>query len=276
MFSVAVIIFREVFEIALVVGILLVATKGMVGRRRWVSSGIALGALGSVALAFFTKTLSEGFGGTAQEVFNAVVLFAASLLIGWTVVWMRVYGRCMSQQMQQVGKAIACNEKPLHTLAIVAGLSTLREGSEAVLFTFGVLASGQKPTEVITGGVAGLLIGAAVGAVLYLGLIKIPPRRLFSVTSFLLVFLAAGMVSQGLQLLSSVGYVPELIPALWDSSSFLPESGIVGRTLHVLLGYAEKPSGIQAVGYLLTFMSIFFVSRRLQSRADKNINLKNK
>ncbi len=272
MFSVVIIIFREVVEIALVVGVLLAATKGMTGRRRWVSAGIALGTLGSVVLAFFTRSLSEGFGGRAQEVLNACVLFAAAVLIGWTVIWMRVHGRRMTEQIKQIGKAVAADEKPLHTLAVVAGLSTLREGSEAVLFTYGVLAAGQSVASVIAGFAVGIALGVLTGAALYLGLVKIPAKQLFSVTSILLVFLAAGMVSQGLAFLSSVGFVPELGTALWDTSSFLPEAGIVGRFLNVLIGYVEKPSGIQALGYFLTLAGILVVSGILEkSQSTKNV-----
>ncbi len=271
MFSIAVVIFREVFEISIIVSVLLAATRGMVGRRRWISSGIALGALGSVVLALFTEKLSGAMEGRAQEVFNACVLFAAAGMIAWTVIWMRVHGRHMADNLKRIGRAVAENEKPLHTLAVVAGLAALREGSEMVLFTFGFVASGQSAWQVTAGCVLGLLLGVFTGTALYLGLVKVSPKNLFSVTSFLLVFLAAGMVSQALLLLSSVGFVPEFGAAVWNTSSLLPENGIAGKFLHVLLGYCERPSGIQLAGYVLTLVLIFATGRALQ----KSYNFKN-
>ena len=272
MFSITVVVFREVFEIALIVGVLLAATKGTVGRRRWISSGVALGAAASAVLAYFTEGLSQAMEGKAQEVFNAAVLFVAAVMIAWTVVWMQAHGRRMTENLKRIGKEVAGNEKPLHTLAVVAGLAALREGSEMVLFIFGIVASGQSAWEVTAGCLFGLFLGVLTGAVLYLGLVKISPKNLFSVTSFLLVFLAAGMVSGGLFLLSSVGYVPELGAALWDTSALLPERGFAGRFLHVLLGYVEKPSGIQAVGYFLTLTLVFAAG----SLVGKSVLSKNK
>ena len=272
MFSITVVIFREVFEISLIVSVLLAATKGTVGRRRWISSGIAAGALGSVVLALFTEKLSQAMEGKAQEVFNASVLFIAAAMIAWTVIWMRVHGRRMTENLKRIGKAVVSNEKPLHTLAVVAGLAALRESSEMVLFTFGIVASGQSAWQVAAGCALGLFLGVLMGATLYLGLVKVSPKNLFSVTSFLLVFLAAGMVSQALSILSSVGYVPELGLAIWDTSAFLPERSIPGKFFHALLGYAEKPLGIQVLGYFFTLVFITVAGYA----AQKFTNQKNK
>ena len=268
MFSITVVIFREVFEISLIAGVLLAATRGTVGRRRWISWGIACGAAASVILAFFTESLSQAMEGTAQEVFNACILFIAAAMIAWTVIWMRVYGRRMTEDMRRIGKQVANNEKPLHTLAVVAGLAALREGSEMVLFTFGILTSGRNVWEAVAGCALGIFLGVLVGTVLYFGLVKVSPKHLFSVTSLLLVFLAAGMVAQALLFLSSVGYVPEWGAAIWDTSSLLPEKSAVGRFLHVLLGYAEKPSGIQLTGYFSTLILITATGSFLQKAAS--------
>jgi len=268
MLSITVIIFREMLEMALIVSVLLAATKGTIGRRRWIGGGVALGLLGSAVLAYFTEALSGAMEGKAQEVFNACVLFLASAMIAWTVIWMRVHGRQMTENLKRIGKAVAANEEPIHTLAVVAGLAALREGSEMVLFTFGTLASGQNVWQTAAGCALGILSGVLTAAVLYLGLIKISPKNIFFVTSVLLIFLAAGMVSQALSLLASVGLVPELNPVLWDTSAWLPENGVAGRFLHALLGYAEKPSGIQIAGYVLTLVIIVALSRGIQQRTS--------
>ena len=46
MLATAIIVFREVLEASLVVGIVLAASRGVPGRGLWVSSGIAGGVLG--------------------------------------------------------------------------------------------------------------------------------------------------------------------------------------------------------------------------------------
>ncbi len=68
------IVFREVFEAGLVVGIVMAVTSGVPGRTIWIAGGVAAGVLGACLVALFTGGLSELFGGSGQEVFNASIL----------------------------------------------------------------------------------------------------------------------------------------------------------------------------------------------------------
>src|SRR3546814_4807419 len=80
MLAAAVIVFREALEAALIVGIVLAATKGVIGSRRWVAGGIAAGILGAALVALFADRIGNAFGGNGQELFNAFVLGAAVLM----------------------------------------------------------------------------------------------------------------------------------------------------------------------------------------------------
>jgi len=262
MLSLSIIVFREILEIALVLGVLMAATGGVRFARRLMAGGIAAGILGSLALAYFAETISGALQGTGQEVFNATVLFVAAGLIGWTVVWMRRHGRMLARRFKEVGSAITRGESPLYSLAIVTLLATLREGSEIVLFTYGVLASGEDVTGVVIGSSIGLVLGALAGAVLYYGLIRISTRTLFSTTGWLLIFLAAGMVSQGAALLASAGILPEIVSPLWDTSGVLSESSGFGQLLHTLLGYSQRPSGLQFLVYLATVLGLVLLMKQ--------------
>jgi len=253
MLSTAIIVFREILEISLIIGVLLAATKGLTGRGRLVLAGLVAGILGSGIVAFFAETISNAAEGMGQELFNAFVLIAAAILIGWTVIWMRRYGRTLKQHFEKVGGAVISGEKPLYTLAIVVALSVLREGSEIVLFTYGVIAQGVNISAIIMGSMAGLISGTAVGVALYYGLIRISPRALFSVTGWMLVLLACGMISQALGLLQVSDFIPVFLPNVWDSSRILSEQSFLGGVLHVLVGYSSRPSIIQVIGYILTF-----------------------
>ena len=44
MFGSAVVVFREVLEAAMVLGIVLAASRGVAASRRWIAAGVALGA----------------------------------------------------------------------------------------------------------------------------------------------------------------------------------------------------------------------------------------
>ena len=94
--------------------------------------------------------------------------------------------------------AVASGRSSLAALAIVVGVATLREGAEVVLFLYGIAAAGDGGAGAMTlGGALGLAAGVAAGAGIYFGLVHIPMRHLFAVTSWLILLLAAGMASQG-------------------------------------------------------------------------------
>lgn len=257
MLSTAVIVFREVLEAALVVSIVLAATKGVPGRAWWVSAGLLGGVVGAAFIAAFADVVSAWASGMGQEVFNAGVMFVATIMLAWHSIWMGKHGREMAQQLSQVGRAVAAGSRPLTGLAIVVGVAVLREGSEAVLFLYGIAAGdpGQAP-QMIAGGALGVLGGVGLGAGMYAGLLQIPLQRLFSVTNALIVLLAAGMASQGTGFLVSAGWLPSWGDTVWDTSWLLKESSVVGKMLHTLVGYTARPAGIQIVAYVATLLVI--------------------
>ena len=95
-----------------------------------------------------------------------------------------------------------------------------------------------------------------IGTVVYFGLLAIPLRRLFGVTSWLIVLLAAGMAAQGAAFLMQANLLPPLGNQLWDTSAVLSERSPLGVLLHVLIGYSAQPAGIQVVFYLATLIVI--------------------
>ncbi|ABA52372.1 FTR1 family protein [Burkholderia pseudomallei] len=264
MLSTAVIVFREVLEAALVVSIVLAATKGVPGRAWWVSAGLLGGVVGAAFIAAFADVISAWASGMGQEVFNAGVMFVATIMLAWHSIWMGKHGREMAQQLSQVGRAVAAGSRPLTGLAIVVGVAVLREGSEAVLFLYGIAAGdpGQAP-QMIAGGALGVLGGVGLGAGMYAGLLQIPLQRLFSVTNALIVLLAAGMASQGTGFLVSAGWLPSWGDTVWDTSWLLKESSVVGKMLHTLVGYTARPAGIQIVAYVATLLVIVLLARRV-------------
>jgi high-affinity iron transporter len=106
------------------------------------------------------------------------------------------------------------------------------------------------------GGALGLASGVVAGAALYFGLVRIPLRHLFLVTSWLVLLLAAGMASQGAAFLLQADLLPPLGSTVWDSSFLLSDQSLPGRVLHTLIGYTAQPAGIQLVFYLTTLFLI--------------------
>jgi len=253
----AIIVFREVLEAALVVGIVLAASRGVAGRGLWVSSGIAAGVLGAALVAACASAIAAAVNGIGQELFNAAILFTAVAMLGWHNIWMNRHGRELAANAALLGKAVVGGSRPLYALALVVGIAVLREGSEIVLFLYGIaITSGASGLGMLAGGILGLAGGAAIGALIYFGLLAIPMRQLFTVTSWLILLLAAGMASQGAAFLMQANLLPSFGNDLWNTSSILSENSLIGRLLHVLIGYSAQPAGIQVVFYLATLLVI--------------------
>jgi high-affinity iron transporter len=253
----ALIVFREVLEAALVVGIVMAGSRGISGRGFWVASGILAGVAAACLVAAFAGTIASAAAGIGMELFNAGVLMAAVVMLGWHCVWMGRHGRDIARQMSQVSHAVAVGSRPLYALGLVVGLAVVREGSEVVLFLYGIAAGTAAGASALLGGsMLGLIAGAAVGFALYFGLLRIPTRHLFTVTTWMIVLLAAGMASQAAAFLAQAGLLPSLGRKIWDTSGILSERSHPGQILHTLIGYDASPSGIQLVFYATTLLLV--------------------
>ena len=261
MLGALIIVFREVIEAGLIVGIVMAATRGVAGRGRWINIGIAGGVGGAGIVAVFAGGISQAFEGAGQELFNASILGVAVVLLMWHNTWMARHGREIAATMYQVGAAVSHGAKPLTALAIVVGLAVLREGSEVVLFLYGIMASGTSGAALLVGGVLGIAAGAAFTALTYFGLLAIPSRYIFSVTSWLIALLAAGMASQSVQFLNNAGVVVAFDNTVWDTSWLLSEGSLIGKMLHALIGYTERPSELQLMVYIATLFAMFLLMR---------------
>jgi high-affinity iron transporter len=257
MLPTAIIVFREVLEAALIVGIVMAASRGAAGRDRWVAGGITAGILGALLVAVGAEAISAAASGIGQELFDAAVLFAAVCMLGWHNIWMSAHSRDLAAHAVRLGGAVRSGAEPLWALAFAVALAVLREGSETVLFLYGIALAAQGATlGMVIGGVAGLALGVAAGTAIYWGLVSIPMHLLFKVTSWLVLLLAAGLASQGAAFLLQADLVPPLGANLWDTSFLLSDHSLPGRVLHTLIGYTAQPAGIQLVFYLATLMII--------------------
>ena len=250
MLGAAVIVFREVIEAGLIIGIVLAVTRGVRGRGYWVGAGVLAALAGAGLLAIFAETIANAFEGSGQELFNAGVLGIAVIMLMWHNLWMASHGQEIAASMAAVGRKVTSGERPMTALALVVGLATLREGSEVVLFLYGIVAAGTSASSLVLGGALGLAAGAAFTALTYYGLLAIPTRHIFTVTTVLIALLAAGMAAQAAQFLDAAGLINVLGHRLWDSSAWLPQDSIIGRLLHTLVGYTDRPTELQLLAYL--------------------------
>ncbi|TAN08310.1 MAG: iron permease [Rhodanobacteraceae bacterium] len=266
MLGIALLVFREVLEAALIVTVVAAATRGVPHRRVFIGGGIALGVLGASVVALCMGFIEGSLGGIGQEVFEACVLLTAVVMIGWHVTWMSGHGKEMVKEMQRVTDSVKAGSSSVAVLLVVVALAVMREGSEIVLFLFGMAAGGAGKLGFIGGVPIGLACGVGLGFALYFGLLRIPIRYFFTATNWMLVVLASGLAASAAGYLLQANLLPAWGNQLWNTSWLLSDGSIVGQAVHILTGYVARPAGMQLVFWIVTFVALVTGMRLVSMR----------
>jgi len=257
MFAAALIVFRESLEAALIISIMAAATRGIPSRGRWILAGALGGLAGAALVASSMEAISNLASGMGQELFNAAVLTLAVGMLAWHNIWMSIHGREMAAQALNTAREINNGARERSVIFTVVAVAVLREGSETVLFLYGLASSGVDGLRTtISGGLGGLTAGLVVGGLLYAGLLRIPLRWFFSITGVLVLLLAASMASQAARFLIQADLLPSLGSPLWDTSHVLSQSTALGTLLHGLVGYDAQPAGMQVIFYVVVLIVV--------------------
>lgn len=255
MFGVAIIVFRETLEAALFVGIIAAATRGLSGRSRYLAAGVAAGVAGALALALGAERISAWADGIGQDLLNATILGVALTMLTWHCVWVSNQGQRAAADARALGTSFEKGQHKPWALLVVVALSVLREGAETVLFVAGY-ARGSGQTGMMAGAMAGVIGGTAVGLLIYIGLSRVPVKRMFAVTNSLILLLAASIASQLARALSQAGLINAWGQSLWDTSDWLRVDSPLGMVAHALAGYETQPTGLQLTFYLIALLGI--------------------
>jgi high-affinity iron transporter len=241
---------REGMEAALIVGITLGAARKLhrddLARPIWL--GVALAGGLSLAAGATLGWLGTGLEGPAQEAFEAITTLLAAAVLTWMVFWMQSQGRAVEIDLKAgVQRAAASGQRT--AVFWLAFFAVLREGLETALFlTAAALASGVSST--VVGGLLGLATAIGLAWALFTATLRLDVRRFFSLTSPLVLFLAAGLVAHGVHEFIELGWIPGLIDPVWNVNPFLNEGSIVGQLLRALFGYNGDPSLTEILAYL--------------------------
>ena len=270
MLGAAIIVFREAIEAGLIIGIAMAATRGVMGRGAYILGGVGGGLMGACCVALFAARLSAALDGNGQEYFNAAILLAAVVMLVWHNAWMASHGREMAAELRGVGAAVLRGDRKMLAMSLVCGAAVLREGSEVVLFLTGIAASGSLSTGELLGGVAaGLVGGAALAALIFVGLVAVPMRHFFSATASLITLLAAGLAAQAVNFLHQAGVISGFDTPLWDTSGVLAVNTLVGRMMQTLIGYTDQPDAAQLGAYVATLVVMWGAIKWARGGAER-------
>ena len=265
-----VITLREAFEAALILGIVysyLEKTGAQTGYR-FVTWGGAAGLGASVAMGLAVTYLSGPLLDAGPDIIAVTVIFAAVGLLTWHAWWMQQYARLIRGHVEQrIEEAQAANR--LWVVGLIAFTGVFREGVETVLFLWGVVAEAGAGNGwgSVVGGVAGVLAAAALGWAIFRGGRNVSLPRFFTVTTALIVLLAAGLFSNGVGRLQGLGALPASEP-VWNTAWLLSDKSVPGGFLSGLVGYRSQPSlpEVLAYGAYVAVVGVLLFGRRFGHR----------
>ncbi|OWY37420.1 FTR1 family iron permease [Xenophilus sp. AP218F] len=266
------IVWRESVEALLVVGILNAwMNQNPAGRagKPWLWAGVALGLVMAAGLAFALFAAGSMMAG-AQDYFQTAMVFIAAALIVQMVLWMREHGRTLKKELESGLSEKAASDN-WWGVTLLAAIAIAREGSETVVFLYGMLAeaSGAELTQMSLAGLAGLALAFATFYLLQLGGKVLSWRLFFRVTEIMLLLLGASLFLSGVEKLISMDVLPALIDPLWDSSALLDDMSPFGGVVASLTGYRAHPALTSLIAYAGFWLAIYalFQWRNLRQAA---------
>jgi high-affinity iron transporter len=266
MFGTVLIVFRETLEAALFVGIVAASTRGVIYRTHWLSVGVAAGAFGSVLMASAMGQISSWADGVGQDIVTICILSIALCMLAWHCIWVSPNSHQMVKDAKQIGTSTSQGDQTLWALAIAVALSVLREGAETVLFVSGlIVGSSESQGAVILSVAIGLTLGTLAGWLIYEGLGKVKPQRLFAVTNILILMLAGSLASQLARTATQADWISLFGEQAWDISALLPNDSAIGMVLHGVIGFDANPTQLQVLFYLGATSLIWIAARQMKS-----------
>jgi high-affinity iron transporter len=273
MLATLVIFLREGVEASMIVAILL-AYLNRTGQRRYFKD-VLLGVGGAVVLAaaggvIAYLTIRTYAGSRVQTIFETCTYLLAAAILTYMTFWMRSHARGLKSELQShVDTAMSRGART--GLALLAFQAVGREGLETVVFTLAIAFSTRHPGGLLLGAAIGLTIALAIAFVMYRLGHRINMGRFFMIVGTLLMVFAAGLLVDAVQNLQQLGWVPVAMRPLWHTGSILSEDSALGDIAHSFFGYAQSPTVLQAIVYVLYLGCVLFVffsvRRRFERRA---------
>ena len=249
MIALSLIVFREMMEICLIVSLVIFSAKEMKNLSRLILTGVALGIIGSIAIAFSLDNISEFASGMGQEIFNAALLFVTAAFIFTMLLY-------TSGHAAQIKNKITKKQNSFYGLLFIVAFTIFREGAEIVLLTYSHMMINNSLLSTIAGVTTGILTGVIFGILFYYGMAKISVSKMFTIVNWILIFFIAGLISQGFNFLIAADIISSSVETIWDSSAIISNNSFTGTFLNSMFGYISNPSTIYVTIYLTSLIII--------------------
>lgn len=266
---------REGLEISLVLAIL-ISYLVKSDRRRDVSAvwkGAGVASIGCLVVGIVIYALIGGLHGTANQIVEGCIALAAAAVLTWMIFWMRANARSLGSELRtKVDAATSAS-----ALLVIAFVATVREGLETVLFLLSAETGSSTGSEVVLGGVLGLVVAAVLGYVIYRGGNRLNLKHFFRITGVLLVLFAAGLVGKAFhEFREALGLESGwLIDPVWTIESGAWAEGTFYDFMKGFFGWHKETELVRLLAYLAYLVPVMYLfvkdpsSRRATSSNDE-------
>jgi len=303
-----IIMFREVLEASLIIGILYTYLKKSNNEDsiKMLWSGVGAAVFISIVASVLFQIIAGGFEGNASKIFEGIVMIVASIVLTTMIIWMAQNKNISEDLKNKAEESLSSGLKyGIFTLAFVA---VFREGVEIILFLYAI---GIKDGISVIPSIIGSLLGLFAGYAIFIQGVKIPLKKFFNVTSVFLIFVAAGMLTYGVHELESGGVIPyfggntkieedriiatrmngdskifeidkqkkakkwasriwNINPSKNDDGSYpaLHDKGAIGGLLKGFFGYNGDPSLIEFITWLLSMIGLNYLYQKIGRKEE--------
>ncbi len=248
MMTATLIALRETFETSLVIGLILALLSRLERRKeqRIVWTGVLAGIVCSVLVAFLFHLAASNLTPAMEEIYEGIMILIGAALLTWVILWMTKTGGMMHASIERkVHSSLACGS--MISIFFLSFTTTLREGTELVIFLNAAFLSAGSTLHQLTGALAGIVGALLLTFMVFQNSKRFSLSAFFTGTSALLILIGAGLVSHGVSEFQEAGLLAFWQSTAWNTAALLSENGIVGTLLKAAFGYSDHPSILQIV-----------------------------
>ena len=224
------VVFREVFEAALIIGILYTYLNKIGAKSEILQlwKGVMYAVILSVIASFLFYQIYGEFTGVPAQIFEGITMIVAAIVLATMVIWMAKNHNIADDLKLKAQKIVSDNKdsnnynddvfySPIERGGLVnlfsgygilglAFIAVFREGVETILFLNGIYMNQGGVSIVMS--IIGACIGLFAGYLIFVQGRKLPIKKFFNITSVLLIFIASGMLAYGIHELEEAEIIP--------------------------------------------------------------------
>ena len=275
------IMFREVLEGVLVVGILytFIVKTGRLHLKKSIINGVTASFIATGIFAVIFQIAYGGFEGKQAALFEGTTMLIAALLLSTMIIWMGRNKNVAASLEKEASDIIKKDKNVSLGLFALTFFAIFREGVEVVLFMYAIVI--QSDGLSISGSILGSLVALMIGYTIFIQGKKVPLKKFFNVTSILLIFVCAGLVAYGVHEFEEAFYTKDEMKKMevWNVNEqgpifgfniddngipkpLLSDKGAVGQLFKGFFGYNGNPTSTEISSWLLTLILVSFLWKK--------------